>query len=165
MIRRLGIFAALALCVVVGVGTATAATTYTSAISGYEVAATSTQGTFAGSANGDLGGYWTATIHHTALSPNAVIDGGSFSLGTVLAGAPTLVTGTFTGGTITYLGSTGTCGNQSFAVDAFLGSVTAGAASGGSGTFTGTLTHYRTSIWGRCVTYAASVRGSISLTF
>lgn len=28
-----------------------------------------------------------------------------------------------------------------------------------------TLTHYRTSILGSCVTYGASVKGTISLTF
>ena len=32
-------------------------------------------------------------------------------------------------------------------------------------TFAATLTHYRTSIFGSCVTYGASVRGALSLTF
>jgi len=35
----------------------------------------------------------------------------------------------------------------------------------GSGAFTATLTHYRHSILGHCITYAASVSGTLSLSF
>jgi hypothetical protein len=37
-------------------------------------------------------------------------------------------------------------------------------AGSGSGAFNVTLTHYRRSIFGRCVSYSASVRGTLSLT-
>jgi len=36
----------------------------------------------------------------------------------------------------------------------------------GSGSFSATLTHYRTNVWfAGCVVYAASVSGTVSLTF
>ena len=38
------------------------------------------------------------------------------------------------------------------------------AARRGTGTLDATLTHYRTKIFGQCLTYSASVRGSLSLT-
>jgi hypothetical protein len=55
--------------------------------------------------------------------------------------------------------------NQTFAGNGILGSVGRWYSGHGSGTFTATLTHYRTSILGSCVTYGASVKGSISLIF
>jgi hypothetical protein len=35
----------------------------------------------------------------------------------------------------------------------------------GSGTFQGWLVHHRRSIFGRCVTYFATVTGTVTLTF
>ena len=57
------------------------------------------------------------------------------------------------------------CTNQTFAVNGILGSVGPWYSGHGTGTFTTTLTHYRTSILGSCVTYGASVKGTLSLTF
>jgi hypothetical protein len=83
---------------------ASAATTYTDAVNGYEYYATSTDGKFAGTASGMLPGNWNADVRHTALcsscTPTATITGGSFSLATILNSIPTLVTGTFVGGTV-----------------------------------------------------------------
>ena len=56
------------------------------------------------------------------------------------------------------------CTNQTFAVHGILGNVGWWASGSGSGTFRTTLTHYRRSVFGRCVTYGASVRGTLSLT-
>ncbi len=144
---------------------AAATEAYTDPIAGYEVWATSTQGTFVGSASGGLPGYWKAVVDHTPLAPNATIGGGEFYLATSYQGAPAVVTGDFTSGTITLMGATSTCGNQVYAVDAFLGEVGVGADGIGTGRFSGTLTHYRTLLFGRCVTYAARVAGSLTLAF
>jgi hypothetical protein len=57
------------------------------------------------------------------------------------------------------------CTDQTFAVNGILDSVGPWYSGHGSGTFTATLIHYRTSILGSCVTYGASVQGSINLTF
>ena len=156
----------LALVFVIGISlwTATAATaaqTYNDTISGYEYAFTSTDGRFAGSASGALPGLWETDVRHTALclscTPTATITGGSFSLATP-SGA---VSGSFTGGTVQVVNRGSNCTNQTFAVRGVLGAV------GGSGTglFSATLTHYRHRILGRCVSYAASVKGTLSLTF
>jgi hypothetical protein len=138
-------------------------------ISGHEYYYTSTDGKFAGSASGELPGGWNADVQHTKLclscTPTATITGGSFSLATTLGGIPTLVTGTFTGGTVQVINKGANCTNQTFAVDGILGNVGPWYSGHGSGNFLATLTHYRTSILGSCVTYGASVKGSLSLTF
>jgi hypothetical protein len=158
--------AALALAVPAG---ASAAQTYTDAIHGHEYYFTSTDGRFAGTASGALPGDWNADVQHTKLclscTPTATITGGSVAIATVLGGVPTLVTGKFTGGTVQVTNRGANCTNQTFSVQGTLGSVGPWYSGSGSGTFDATLTHYRTSIFGSCVTYGASVRGGISLTF
>jgi hypothetical protein len=145
---------------------ALASQTYTDSASGYEVYATSTEGTFIGTTSGVLPGSWGATIDHTPLSPNAEITGGSFYLSTAIGGYPVVVTGRFSGGTVTRTnpGATG-CVNQYYSVDANLSNVGIGLSGSGTGSFVGTLTHHRTSIYGYCVTYSATITGQLSLTF
>jgi hypothetical protein len=146
-----------------------AAQTYGDTISGYEYFATSTDGKFAGSAAGALPGAWNADVQHTPLcvscTSTATITGGSFSLATTLNSIPALVTGVFSGGTVQVVDIGGDCTNQTFAVNGILGNVGPWYTGSGSGTFSATLTHYRLPIFGRCITYAASVAGTISLSF
>jgi hypothetical protein len=143
---------------------AAAAGSYTDSITGVEVAATSTEGTFAGSASGALPGYWQATVDHTKLSPNATITGGSFSVDTYLNGTLAEVDGTFAGGTVTLENPTKRCVNQYYDINGSLTHVGIGGGDG-SGLFTAVLTHYRTRLFGYCVTYSASVTGSVDLQF
>jgi hypothetical protein len=154
---------AAAVALFTGAGSAAAATTYTDSISGYEYAATSTQGSFAGTASGNLAGYWNATVDHTPLSTSATITGGGFHLATHLNGAPATVTGDFTKGTVTQTSGYSGCVNQQYAMFGYLGSVGFGSTGTGTGTFTGTLTHHRTKILGYCATYSASITGSLTL--
>ena len=142
---------------------AIAATTYSDSISGYEYAATSTQGHFVGIASGALPGVWSVTVDHTPLGTSATITGGDFHLATHLHGTLTAVTGDFTGGTVTQLSGFTGCANQRYGVNGVLGDMGFGSARSGTGTFVATLTHYRTKVFGNCVTYSASVRGSLSL--
>src|SRR5512133_3595548 len=148
---------------------ALAAQTYSDTISGHEYYYTSTDGKFAGTASGALPGDWNANVQHTKLclscTPTATVTGGNFSVATTLGGIPTLVTGKFTGGTVQVINRGANCTNQTFAVNGILGNVGPWYSGHGSGTFTATLTHYRTSILGSCVTYGASAKGIISLTF
>jgi hypothetical protein len=145
---------------------ASAATTYTDSASGYEYSVTSTEGRFAGQATGALPGAWNATVDHTVLSPDATVTGGDFSLATALNGSPVVVHGTVTGGSVIRQnpGSTG-CVNQYYAVTLWLGAVGTGGTGTGSGAFQGTLVHRRTSVFGQCLTYAASIAGSLILSF
>jgi hypothetical protein len=148
-----------------GGGVASAATTRTDTVQGAEVAYTSTQGTFTGYADGDLAGAWTAVINHTVLSPNATITGGTLTLLTVIHWLPATVEGTFAdGGTVTRVSQQAGCGDQKYAVKDKLVHV---GADGGSGTgdVSATLTHHRHRILGRCVAYAATITGTVHLTF
>jgi hypothetical protein len=166
-LRRLIILLA-ALAFLVVPATAAAAQTYSDTISGYEYAFTSTDGKFAGTASGSLPGTWKVDVQHTALcrscTPTATITGGSFSVATVHNGLPAVVTGAFTGGTVQLTNPGANCTNETFAVNGILGHVGWWTRGSGSGTFRVTLTHYRRSILGSCVTYGASIRGALSLT-
>jgi hypothetical protein len=166
--RRLLILLAAALVLLVAPATAAAAQTYSDTISGYEYAFTSTDGKFAGTASGALPGTWNADVQHTQLclscTPTATITGGSFSLATAHNGLPALVTGAFVGGTVQVINPGAGCTNQTFAVNGILGRVGWWSTGSGSGTFRVTLTHYRRSVLGRCISYSASVRGTLSLT-
>ncbi len=155
-----------AVLLVLSPAVASAAVTYSDSVSGYEVYATSTEGTFVGQATGALPGYWATTVVHTPLSPDAVVTGGDFSVATTLNGTPTLVGGDVTGGSVIRQnpGDTG-CVNQYYGVDLVLGGVGPGGSGSGSGTFGGTLVHRRTFVLGRCITYAATINGSLTVTF
>jgi len=142
---------------------AIAAPHYSDSVSGLEYAAASAQGRFVGIASGALPGVWSVTVDHTPLSTSAAITGGDFHLATRLAGTLTSVTGDFTAGTVRQLSGFTGCASQRYAVHGVLGEVGSGAARRGTGTLDATLTHYRTKIFGQCVTYSASVRGSLSL--
>lgn len=166
MAMLVGTLAALTLG---GAGSVSAAQTYADSISGYEYYPSSTDGRFAGTASGSLPGPWNADVQHTQLcascTPTASITGGSLSLATTLDFVPTLVTGRFTGGTVLVTDVGAGCTNQTFAVAGILGSVGPWYSGSGSGTFSATLTHYRHSVFGVCITYAASVTGSLALSF
>jgi hypothetical protein len=155
--------AAAAAALFISPASAIAATTSSDSISGYEYVATSTQGHFAGIASGALPGAWSVTVDHTPLGTSATITGGDFHLVTRLDGMLTAVAGDFTGGTVTQLSGFTGCVNQRYAVNGVLGDVRFGSAGSGTGTFVVTLTHYRTKVFGHCVTYSASVSGSLSL--
>jgi hypothetical protein len=156
----------IALC---GPSAAIAAETYSDTISGYEYYATATDGKFAGTAAGALPGSWNADVQHTALciscSTTATITGGSFALATARNGFPALITGEFSGGTVQVVNPGPNCTNQTFAVNGMLGNVGPWYSGTGGGTFTATLTHYRYSFFGSCITYSASVTGTLSLSF
>jgi hypothetical protein len=144
---------------------ASAQATSTDSIAGNEVAFTSTQGTFAGVASGDLPGTWRAVIDHTVLSPDATITGGSFSLWTLVGGGPVSISGTFApGGSVTRVAAGTHCRNQRYAIHDGLTNVGVGGGSG-SGTVDATLTHYRIRIFGHCITYDATVSGTVVLAF
>jgi hypothetical protein len=146
---------------------ATAASSYTDTISGYEYYATSTDGKFAGNASGALPGSWNADVQHTALciscTTTATITGGSVQLTTTLNSIPTLITGSFSDGTVQVINPGAGCTKQTFAVNGNLENVGPWSTGTGTGAFTAVLTHYRHSVFGYCVTYGASVTGTLTL--
>lgn len=157
----LAVLAAVLSLVVIN-GTAFAATTYTDRVSGLEYSFTSTVGRFAGTASGDLAGFWDARVEHTPLSPDAAITDGEFALFTTVAGHSTTVRGGFAGGSVTQLDAGSGCRNEVFRVAGPLTRVT-GLGGAGTGTFAATLTHLRKFLFGRCLTYGATITGTLSL--
>jgi hypothetical protein len=136
---------------------ALASTSVTYGVRGAEVYATATRGVFVGvSWTADDGGTWRAVVDHTPFDAqrNAVIVGGSFSMDGLKRDA----SGTFTSGQVTLTAADPGCGRETFGV---VGAMD--LAGGGTGDFNAALTHYRTSIFGRCITYAATVNGSVAL--
>lgn len=160
--------AAVAILALAAPAAALASQTYSDASTGAEYYFTSTDGRFSGTASGSLPGAWNANVQHTKLclscTLTATITGGSFQLATSVHGTPSLVTGSFTGGTVQVINRGANCTNQTFAVHGTLHGVGPSGGSG-TGTFSETLTHHRTSILGTCVTYAGTVKGTIDLTF
>jgi len=164
--RRLAAAAVLLVSLVVLVpATAVAATkTYRFSISGTEVSATSTTGRFVGAASGSALGTWYAEVLHDPLGGGvgahvSIRSGGSFGMALAQAEPAYVVSGQFSGGTITVKDSGARCTNQVYAVDGDLKNVSVT----GTGHFAATLTHHRRSVLGRCWLYAATVGGTVTL--
>jgi hypothetical protein len=151
--------------VVLAPATAVAATnTYTFNVSGTEVSATSTTGRFVGAASGSALGTWYAEVNHAPLGGGvgarvAISSGGSFGMALAPAEPAYVVSGQFSGGTITVTNSGAGCTNQVYTVNGDLRNVSVT----GSGHFVATLTHHRKSVLGRCWLYAATVGGTVTL--
>ena len=145
--------------------TAVAATkTYRFSVSGTEVSATSTTGRFVGTASGSALGTWYAEVVHDQLGGGvgarvAIRSGGSFGMALAQAEPAYVVSGQFSGGTITVINPGAHCTDQVYAVDGSLRNVSVT----GSGQFVATLTHHRRSVLGRCWLYAATVGGTVTL--
>lgn len=147
--------------------TASAAVSSSYAFHGYEIWATSTVGTFTGTAKGSDGDQaaWEAAIEHTVETiPVGYITGGYAQLTT---SDLTYIRGDFTGGTLRLIDDgDGSCGNLTHRVRGTLANVVrSDTGAVGTGLLRGKLIHYRTRILGVCVIYAASASGTIYLYF
>jgi hypothetical protein len=126
-------------------------------VSGAEYAATSTEGRFFGFARGSAGetGFWHADVLHQPLATTcyltstgcAVAAGGSIL---VVTSSGDIVSGAFTGGSITLVREAPGCGTLLFHVVGQL------QTSAGSAVFDVALTHNRV-FFGSCVTVSATV--------
>ena len=163
--RRIAAAVLVASLVVLVPATAGAATkTYRFGISATEVSATSTTGRIVGAASGSALGAWYAEVVHAPLAGGvgasvAIRSGGSFGMALAQAEPAYVVSGQFSGGTITTISSGTHCKNQVYAVDGDLRNVSVT----GTGHFAATLTHHRRSVLGRCWLYAATVGGTVTL--
>ena len=170
MIKRPVVSIALALAAtLVTAVSAFASSTYTEWVNGGELSnATTTEGQFVGEATGSYNGGWYIDVKHQDLSHHpAYITGGSFRLNTVINSWPSTIKGAFVpyGGTVSQLSGFSGCTNQRYSVNGALSGIGIGGGSG-TGSFNVTLTHYRANVWWvGCVVYAASVSGTVSLTF
>jgi hypothetical protein len=137
-------------------GSALASRAYTVQVHGIEYSATATVGKFAGAATGRSPGTWQARVVHKPISAAATapITSGSFQLY-----SHTKITGHFVDGAVRRLNTSTSCADERFDVRGDLA-----LDGGGTGQFTVLLTHLRTSVGARCVTYAATVGGTLTLT-
>ena len=163
--RRIAAAVLVASLLVLVPATAGAATqTYRFSISGTEVSATSTTGRFVGAASGSALGTWYAEVVHVPLGGGdgtsvAIQSGGSFGMALAQAEPAYVVSGQFSGGTITVNNPGAHCTNQVYTVNGSLRNVSVT----GTGHFVATLTHHRRSVLGRCWLYAATVGGTVTL--
>lgn len=152
-------FAAVAFGAAIAFGStvASAATEITYSLAGVETGFTDTSSSFAGFASSEDGdrAFWETLIERTAFDEdrNAEITGGSFRLDGRLRN----LAGDVVRGTI--VNRTSTCRKETFIVKGDIALV-----DGGSGKFRVILRHYRTRIFGQCVTYSATVEGTVTFT-
>jgi hypothetical protein len=134
------------------------------AVSGIELAATPTRGTFVGASFGSEGdrGVWKAVVDHTTpLRPASTITGGIFKMTT----RTDAVAGAFApGGAITLVAAEPGCGKERFTVRGPLAGVTTLSGASGTGFFDVVLTHFRTSLFGTCTTFGATVKGTVTFS-
>ena len=156
--------ASLVVLVLVPVTAGAATKTYRFGILGTEVSATSTTGRFVGTASGSALGTWYAEVVHDPLGGGVgtqvnIRSGGSFGMALPQAEPAYVVSGQFSGGTITVNNPGAHCTNQVYTVNGSLRNVSVT----GTGHFVATLTHHRRSVLGRCWLYAATVGGTVTL--
>ncbi|HSH21609.1 MAG TPA: hypothetical protein VK992_03200 [Candidatus Caenarcaniphilales bacterium] len=162
---RLALLAALVVQLVVP-GLARGAAFETYSVTGYEVWFTPTVGTFVGTGGGSVGtlSAWQSSIEHSVvISPTGTITGGWATLYR-LDGVR--ISGYFSDGTVQQTYDGPDCTDESHAVTGSLTSVSrSDSAAVGTGVFEATLVHHRAWFFGRCISYSASVTGTISLLF
>lgn len=146
---------------------ATTSTTYESyGLTGYEVWYAPTVGTFAGTGNGSgvaLSAWYGSISHSGVISPTGTITGGWAVLHR-LDGAR--LSGRFVGGTAWLLDDGPGCTSEAHLVRGLLEGVTrTDSAAIGSGYLEAILVHHRAWILGRCISYSASIDGTLSLIF
>lgn len=122
----------------------------TAALTGTEIVPVSSRrGTFVGVSTGSLLSGWRVQVVHEplAIGSTVAVTGGSFTLVTTHGDR---LQGPVTGGSVSVLDRGSGCRNQVYRVRLDLA----------AGRFDGTLTHRRRSLLGRCVLYAATIKGS-----
>ena len=141
----------------------------TFAVRGVETAFTSTSATFSGTGTGSAGdrAAWNVSITRTRFASGlSTITSGAFAMRTVSPSWTTdWVVGTVAGGFVQKTSGFSGCTHEKFALTVSLTDVATKTTAGGTGTFIGELTHHRTSIFGACVIYGATVTGVVTLSY
>lgn len=156
-LRRQLIAAVICVAVISVSAVASTATEVTYAVAGVETGVTNTTSSFMGFSTSNDGdqAFWQTVIERTAFDENrnAVITGGWFRLD----GRIRTLEGEIVGGSI--LNRTSRCRKETFIVAGDIA-----VATGGFGRFEVLLKHYRTRVFGQCVTYSATVEGTVTFT-
>ena len=135
-------------------------------LTGYEVWFSPTVGTFVGTGRGTAGelAAWHSSIEHSVVvNPTGTITGGWATLFRVDG---VRISGWFSEGSLQQTNDGPGCTNESHTVTGRLSSVSrSDTGAVGTGVFHATLEHHRVWLFGRCISYSASVNGTISLLF
>lgn len=135
-------------------------------LSGYEVFYSPTRAMFAGTSGDGLGGVsaWYSSIDHSVvISPSGAITGGWAVL---YRPDGVRIEGWFSEGQVTLTNEGPACTLESHEVVGTLTSVTRSDRGGsGSGVFRATLHHHRAWLFGTCISYSASVSGTLEISF
>jgi hypothetical protein len=119
---------------------------------------------FDGFAVGDRPGRFSAIVTHAPLATGGAIlddgDDGDFKL---VNRRGLLVTGEFTGGAVSAVSAEPGCGKQVYDVDADLDVMMGSNA--GTAHVDALLTHLRTRLFGTCITYFATIKGTVAFAF
>ncbi len=163
----LGLSLALLLAVHAALAAPARASTYESyTLTGYEIWFAPTVGTFAGTGNGPTGALsaWYGSIEHSGvISPAGTINGGWATLYR-LDGVR--ISGRFATGTVWLVNDGPGCTDETHVVRGILaGASRTDREEVGSGYLEATLVHHRAWLFGRCISYSASVNGTLSLVF
>jgi hypothetical protein len=157
---------ALLLAALIAPSAARGAEQETYSLTGYEVWFTPTVGTFVGAGHGTGGelAAWHAAIEHSVVvSPSGTITGGWATLYRVDG---VRLGGYFDGGWLELTNEGAGCTNEEHAVSGTLSDVwRSDSGARGTGQLDATLVHYRAWIFGRCISYSASVTATITLQF
>jgi len=153
----LALAAVCALTLSVLAGTAGARSVeYKVPVRGVEVWASNKVGTFVGTSDGPLAGAWRTSVAHTPLRRSADITGGTYELVVHHRGDVTRIRGTFHDGRVEVIKPEvrSHCANERFRVTP-VGADARGVLF---------LIHYRRGVFGSCVIYSASLRGTMWIT-
>lgn len=128
-------------------------------LTGVEIAATSTRGTFVGLAISlDDVGTWQAVVLHEPLDDTALITGGAFAID----GQARNLQGVISDGEIVRL--SGTCRKETFHVTGHVMLFQDDFPTGEFGYFDVTLTQYGRRVFGGCITFFATIEGEMTFT-
>jgi hypothetical protein len=154
-------------CALVAPVSASASTSETYSMVGYEIYYAPDHGVFAGTGAGVDGPHelsaWVTDVYHTlSISPGNV-TGGSASLQRIDG---VYISGDFSGGDVVESNPGYYCTTETHTVTAQLVNVTRSDEPGAVGTavMTATLTHYQALFWGQCINYSARVDATITVT-
>ncbi|HUG48669.1 MAG TPA: alcohol dehydrogenase catalytic domain-containing protein [Candidatus Limnocylindria bacterium] len=161
-----GLLMALLLSTTAGAGAVRATQHETYLLSGYEIFFAPTMAVFAGTGGageGSLSAWYGSIQHSGVISPTGTIEGGWAVL---YRHDGVRIGGWFSGGDVVLTDEGPGCTTEAHSVEGTLIGVTrSDTGAVGTGVFRATLLHHRAWLFGTCISYSASVNGSIELTF
>ena len=134
-------------------------------VTGVALAPSATETTMVGVGNGSAKALWHAVVEHSALADGGTVTGGSLVLAAAGDDSVTILRARFADGVIALVSEAPGCGTRVFSLTGSLADVTVNGepTATGAGTYALEVTVRRAMLFGRCVVYARTVRGTLNL--